>query len=422
MSSMAIVPLPPAAVVLPAMQAEEAKAAWEQYNGLCQEILDAGDYTYYLHGVKPDGYELKPKGYPTRARADEAMLVARAQGLTHLEIRPRKKRSAWDKLAKFYGLTMPDMQGALCTLDVQQVGEFIVEKRISESFAIVIYQRADALVPIKASVTLRLRAPNGRTMVGDGSCSVSERRDGANSFAHPDHDIIGTAFTRAWNRAVSRAIGTGEVSAEEMGEEAAEAEEPIVPGKIERDAAAPKSNKVMFWQARPDDASLMWLWGYTAEAEEFLKTKCGAIRSGDKFILSQAMRADIEAWCVKNGHRIEDGIAFPQTTKPTAKPQPPQAKQITNVSTKKGKNGPYMTVVWGGQTYGCFLPKLFPFLGAGQGQDAELLTEQKGAYLNIVGLKRVGKQEFDEDGVTPVVQRGQVNEEAYQPASDDVPF
>lgn len=54
-------------------------------------------------------------------------------------------------------------------------------------------------------------AKTGRSAMGIGTCSTKERK-----FAHPDHDILATAHTRAKNRAISDLIGLGEVSAEEL--------------------------------------------------------------------------------------------------------------------------------------------------------------------------------------------------------------
>jgi len=60
-------------------------------------------------------------------------------------------------------------------------------------------------------IQVRAWAPNGRSAVGIGACSSTERE-----FAHPDHDIYAIAHTRAKNRAISDLIGSGEVSAEEL--------------------------------------------------------------------------------------------------------------------------------------------------------------------------------------------------------------
>jgi hypothetical protein len=66
-------------------------------------------------------------------------------------------------------------------------------------------------------------------------------------------------------------------------------------------------------------------------------------------------------------------------------------------------------------TFGCFQAKLFAYLDAAKGA-IEALTTVNGKYLNLVGLKRIvttkGVVDFDEDGITPVIQR---NREAGTP-------
>ena len=56
-----------------------------------------------------------------------------------------------------------------------------------------------------------------------------------------------------------------------------------------------------------------------------------------------------------------------------------------------------------------FDTKLFPWLAKGKGQEATLIVKrtQKGdkTYTNVIGFKRVAGQEFDDDGLTPVMQR-----------------
>lgn len=61
------------------------------------------------------------------------------------------------------------------------------------------------------TVTVRAEAPDGRMADGVGAFDVTERPS-----KKPEHDGLGTAFTRARNRAVMDLIGMGEVSAEEM--------------------------------------------------------------------------------------------------------------------------------------------------------------------------------------------------------------
>jgi hypothetical protein len=62
-------------------------------------------------------------------------------------------------------------------------------------------------------------ASNGRSADGDGSCSVSEKLSDNNPTTTV-HNVRSHAHTRAYNRAVSNLVGFGEVSAEEMQQDA----------------------------------------------------------------------------------------------------------------------------------------------------------------------------------------------------------
>lgn len=206
-----------AQIVRPLLSPEQAKAEWQNYIDTCRAILEESDYSYYACAKKPDGYDAKPIVFRTRAAAEAQLELYRKQGFRELLVKETKKRSAWDKLARFYGIDTPIESAALCTtVEISQVGDFIIEKLAGDSFSIIKYQDAATLTVKKANVLLRMVAPNGRVILGDGACSTNERSKGADSFTHPDHDIFATAFTRAFNRGISRCIGTGEVSAEEF--------------------------------------------------------------------------------------------------------------------------------------------------------------------------------------------------------------
>lgn len=60
-------------------------------------------------------------------------------------------------------------------------------------------------------IRVEVKAPNGRTSVGVAVCDSRER-----GWAHPEHDVYSTSFTRALNRAISDTIVGGVVSAEEI--------------------------------------------------------------------------------------------------------------------------------------------------------------------------------------------------------------
>jgi hypothetical protein len=78
------------------------------------------------------------------------------------------------------------------------------------------------------------------------------------------------------------------------------------------------------------------------------------------------------------------------------------------ISGMTGKNNPLrqVTVLLPDRkkpTYGCFDSKLFPHLDKAIGKDAELFVQERGKYLNVTGIKRIGATEF-EDGM-PVIQQ-----------------
>jgi hypothetical protein len=94
------------------------------------------------------------------------------------------KKSFWRKVATAFNL----------------VDEIISEEKIEEKAG-----------HYKYKFVVRAIAPNGRSSVGVGMCSTSEK-----DYAAKEHDIYSTAHTRAKNRAISDLVGGGEVSAEEI--------------------------------------------------------------------------------------------------------------------------------------------------------------------------------------------------------------
>lgn len=85
-------------------------------------------------------------------------------------------------------------------------------KRVSSSV-----ERDEHGNPVRASACYVAIAPSGRSMDGDGYCSVDESRfKKASGRQKLEHDLQATAATRAKNRATSDLVGMGEVSAEEV--------------------------------------------------------------------------------------------------------------------------------------------------------------------------------------------------------------
>jgi len=96
-----------------------------------------------------------------------------------------KKKSAWRKLAKYFGIST-----AIVEVEHSMVGEFFL-----------------------AIVTARAIAPWGQAGEAVGACCQSEA---VGRRVITIADAIATADTRACNRAISNLIAMGEVSAEEM--------------------------------------------------------------------------------------------------------------------------------------------------------------------------------------------------------------
>jgi len=150
---------------------EKAVEQWEQYQELCERLLNETDYQ-----------QIGKKRF--------------------------RKKSGWRKLARAFNIT-----------------DSVLEKDALRD--------TDGRV-VEASFSVRATAPNGRTADGWGACSLWERAheedkvdgygkvtcpgpcNGRKHFSNPDHDIPATAHTRAKNRAIADLIGAGEVSADEV--------------------------------------------------------------------------------------------------------------------------------------------------------------------------------------------------------------
>lgn len=106
-----------------------------------------------------------------------------------------KKKSAWRKLARHFGIST-----SVTAVDQRAVGEHFV-----------------------ATVTVKASAPWGQSAEAVGACGGDEAT-GRRTITIAD--AIATAETRATNRAVSNLIAMGEVSAEEMGKSTNSAKAP----------------------------------------------------------------------------------------------------------------------------------------------------------------------------------------------------
>ena len=139
-------------IIRPVASAEEALAAWRQFQELKRSLLTLEDYQ-------------------------------------DIQGRPRIKKSGWRKIAAAFGISDQILREERRDYGSPgQGGHYFVWE-----------------------ITVRAVAPNGRYADAVGACASNERR-----FTHLDHDTKATAHTRAKNRAVSDLVGGGEVSAEEL--------------------------------------------------------------------------------------------------------------------------------------------------------------------------------------------------------------
>lgn len=132
---------------------ETSVDAWNKYQELCTKLLDDKDYQLYKDR---DG---KTKRFP--------------------------KKSAWFKLGKAFNVNTEIVSSEVYRAKNGQVKE--------------------AYYKVRAWL-------GDRSVEADASCDVWERGKSKSS----GHDIRTTAETRATNRAISKLIGAGEVSAEEI--------------------------------------------------------------------------------------------------------------------------------------------------------------------------------------------------------------
>ena len=147
--------------VIRPLDADQLIESFAAYQELLPRLLDESDYQ--AAGKDKDG---KPKKFV--------------------------KKSGWRKIATAFDL------------DVVRVHDEI--------------ERDEHGQPVRAMAVYRAIAPSGRSMDGDGYCSVDEDRfERANSRKKLENDLRATATTRAKNRAISDLVGMGDVSAEEVG-------------------------------------------------------------------------------------------------------------------------------------------------------------------------------------------------------------
>ncbi len=159
--------------LLPIADPTQAQEAYQAYLELCQSVL----VPYDKRIVDENGV--------VRQESDYARIPQRKKvnGRWITEYVDAPKKSAWRKLARFYGVST----------------ELLDKQRIVDENGVVMWHYS-------------VRAWQGDvTTTGEAACSTNEK-----GKERTEHEVKGTAHTRAKNRAISDLIGFGQVSAEEM--------------------------------------------------------------------------------------------------------------------------------------------------------------------------------------------------------------
>src|SRR5262245_56155976 len=142
-------------------------------------------------------------------------------------------------------------------------------------------------------VVYKASTPTGRTAIGDGICSASEKSVGR--MRATEHNVRSHAHTRAFNRAVSNLVGFGEVSAEEL--EDAPKTQPMQP----RRPAVPLGYRVIDQFERDG----RWFHVYLGDPPEHFKTSLP--KTGELLKRAYEQRAPVSLQITKNKTAGEPG-------------------------------------------------------------------------------------------------------------------
>lgn len=166
----------PVGILRPAGSLDAIAEAFKQYQQVCERILNDDDYQTY-------------------------------------EGKPRKKKSAWRKLATAFNVSTKVVS--------EQVERDASGRVMSALFTIQAYTpsrqwEAKGYCDVHEKCCAGAKGEKCHKAAWKGHYCCKVDCDGRRHWSHPDHDVISTAQTRATNRAIADLIGCGEVSAEEL--------------------------------------------------------------------------------------------------------------------------------------------------------------------------------------------------------------
>lgn len=168
-------------ILRPADSLDRIADAFKEYKRVCETILDKSDYQEY-------------------------------------EGKPRKKKSAWRKLATAFNVSTCIVKEELERTETRHV--------LSASYTVCAYTGPKSspyrqvevvgYCDVNEKCCPSSRGEKCHKAAWKGHYCCSNGCDGRKHWTHPDHDVKSTAQTRASNRAIADLIGCGEVSAEEL--------------------------------------------------------------------------------------------------------------------------------------------------------------------------------------------------------------
>ena len=167
--------------LIPVASDEELVDGFKRYVSLKDKLLEESDYVWYA--VFKVGEKVDRKGFNTRAEAENLVGTIRTRGATG-DLEKRVRKSGCLKLGKAFGISTT-----------------ILEERLDREKGFAEYR-------------MRAEAANGQIKEKTGSCDRSEK----GKAQVPFDTIMGTACTRAEDRAIMALLG-GETTAEEMSED-----------------------------------------------------------------------------------------------------------------------------------------------------------------------------------------------------------
>lgn len=162
-------------ILRPAGSLDAIADAFKEYQAVCERILTKDDYQLY-------------------------------------EKKPRKKKSAWRKLATAFNVSTEKVDE-----DIQRQDGHVVSARYTiRAFTPTRRMEAEGFCEVHEKCCPSARGDKCHKAAWKGHHCCQNGCDGRKHWSHADHDVISTGQTRATNRAIADLIGCGEVSAEEL--------------------------------------------------------------------------------------------------------------------------------------------------------------------------------------------------------------